>query len=162
MCNVICKYDVTGTLGSNVRAFDLKRVPSSVPLKMATSERTEVRAVVKFLAELGRTPTQTYEMMRTTSLNSHVSRSLVFRWHKRFKDGQDDLKDERGRGRQRDIATSSLTTSIREAVMEDRRLTVRTLAQRFDVGNGTVHRILKDELLMSKVSIQIYTFSTLT
>lgn len=123
---------------------------------MATSERMEVRAVIKFCVEMGHTPTQTYNMIRTTSLHCRASRALVFRWHKSFLEGKDDLKDEDGRGRQRDVSTSSLVTSIRDALAEDRRLTVRTLAHRFDVSIGTVHRVLKDELHMSKVNKHFY------
>ena len=41
-------------------------------------------------------------------------------------------------------------TSIREALAADRRLTIRDLIGRFDMGYGTMHRILTEDLQMLK------------
>ena len=41
-------------------------------------------------------------------------------------------------------------TSIREALAADRRLTIRDLIERFGMGYGTMHRILTEDLQMSK------------
>ena len=43
-----------------------------------------------------------------------------------------------------------IVTSIREALAADRRLTTRDLNERFDMGYGTMHRILTEDLQMSK------------
>ena len=48
-------------------------------------------------------------------------------------------------------------TSIHEAHGADRQLTIRDLIERFDIGYGTMHRILAEDLQMSKV-IQSYKF----
>ena len=44
-----------------------------------------------------------------------------------------------------------IVTSIREALAADRRLTIRNLTERFDMGYGTVHRVLTEDLQMPKV-----------
>ena len=44
--------------------------------------------------------------------------------------------------------------SIREAHAANRRLTIRKLIERFDIGYGTMHRILKEDLQMSKVILR--------
>ena len=44
-----------------------------------------------------------------------------------------------------------IVTSIREALAADRQLTTRELIQLFDMGYGTMHRILMEDLQMSKV-----------
>ena len=80
---------------------------------------------------------------------STVSRSLVFKWFKRFKDGRASLQEE-GRGRKLKI-NQRLVTSVHDALKEDRRLTVRDLAEKFDMSVGTVHTILVEKLKMSKV-----------
>ena len=50
-----------------------------------------------------------------------------------------------------------IVTSISEALAADRRLTIREiLTERFDMGYGTMHRILTDNLQMSKVIILSY------
>ena len=43
-----------------------------------------------------------------------------------------------------------IVTSIREALASDRRLTIRDLIERFDMGYDTMHRILTEDLQMSK------------
>ena len=44
-----------------------------------------------------------------------------------------------------------IVTSISEALATDRRLTIRDLIERFDMDHGTMHRILTEDLQMSKV-----------
>ena len=46
-----------------------------------------------------------------------------------------------------------VVTSIREALAADRRLTIRDMIERFDMGYGTMHRTLKEDLQMSKAII---------
>ena len=53
-----------------------------------------------------------------------------------------------GRKKQYD---AMIVTSNREALAADRRLTIRDLIERFDMGYGTMHRILTEDLQMSKV-----------
>ena len=43
-----------------------------------------------------------------------------------------------------------IVTSIREALAADRRLTIRVPIEWFNMGSGTMHRILTDDLQMSK------------
>ena len=117
---------------------------------MASTERTEVRAVIKFCRDIGKTPTQTYKLMKSTPGRSTVSRLLVFKLFKRFEDGRTSLQEEEGRGRKPKI-NQRLITSVHDALKEDRRLTVRDLAEKFDMSVGTVHTILMEKLKMSKV-----------
>jgi len=117
---------------------------------MASTDRTEVRSIIKFCQELGHTPTQTYKMLGSTLHRPNVSRALVFKWHRRFRDGRESLHDDEGRGRKREMSTT-LATSVSRALTEDRRLTVRALSERFGVSYGTIYTILTEELKMSKV-----------
>ena len=43
-----------------------------------------------------------------------------------------------------------IVTPIREALAADRRLTIRDMIERFDMGYGTMHWILTEDLQMSK------------
>ena len=44
-----------------------------------------------------------------------------------------------------------IVTSIREVLAADRRLTIRELIKRFDMGYATMHRIFTGDLQISKV-----------
>jgi predicted transcriptional regulator len=117
---------------------------------MTSHERMEIRANIKFCADLGKTPTETYKLLQQTKRESSVSRALVFKWHKRFSDGRTDIKDDERPGRNAVIRTTS-STSIKKVLEGDRRLTVREIAEIADVSRGTVHRILTEDLNMKKV-----------
>ena len=52
-----------------------------------------------------------------------------------------------GRKKQYD---AMIVTSNREALAADRRLPIRDLTERFDMGFGTMHRILTEDLQTSK------------
>ena len=52
-------------------------------------------------------------------------------------------------GRKKQYDTMIVTSNC-EALAADRRLTIRDLTERFDMGYGTMHRILTEDLQMSK------------
>ena len=111
--------------------------------------------IIKFYQDLGNTPTQTLKMIEQTKKEHLVSRALVFEWHRRFADGHNSLEKQEGRAVKKE--TAMIMTSIREALAADRRLTIRDLIERFDMGYGTMHRILTEDLQMSR-AIQSYKF----
>ncbi|GBM53981.1 hypothetical protein AVEN_18741-1 [Araneus ventricosus] len=51
----------------------------------------EQRVNIKFCFKLGRTATETHEMLLKVDA---VSKNCVFEWFKRFRDGKEDVKDE--------------------------------------------------------------------
>jgi transposase len=59
----------------------------------------EQRVNIKFCVKLGKTPTETYEMLQTVYDNEALSHSSVFEWFKRFKDRRKDLQDDPRSGR---------------------------------------------------------------
>jgi transposase len=127
---------------------------------MTSVEKLEIRAIVKFCQQMGDTPSATYEKIKLTKGNKSASRSLVFSWHKRFKDGQLEITDRKGRGRKREI-DGTLVTSIASVLQKDRRYTVRELSAMFDVSIGSVYSILTKELNMRKVIKPLFIYTDL-
>jgi hypothetical protein len=64
---------------------------------MASLERLEIRSIIKFCQEEGETPSKTYKRILGIKGKASVSRTLVFDWHKRFREGMTDI----GQGRTR-------------------------------------------------------------
>jgi hypothetical protein len=56
--------------------------------------KVEQGAVIKFCVDIGKTPTDTQKFLKQSEKHSKVSRSLIFKWHKRFADGRDSLADD--------------------------------------------------------------------
>ena len=72
----------------------LKMKPSSSE-KTTFSNKVEQRAVIKFCVDIGKTPTEMHKFIKRSVTHSNVSRSLVFKWHKRFSDGRGSLMDDK-------------------------------------------------------------------
>ena len=64
---------------------------------MTSNEKLEIRAIVKFCQHMGDTPSSTFEKIKLTKGENSVSRSLVFSWHERLKDVEDEITDREGR-----------------------------------------------------------------
>ena len=77
--------------------------------------------IIKFCADLGKTPTETLKLLRTTRRNISVSRALVFKWHRRFKDGRQDIEDDERQGREAVIRTSRSSGKQMYAMFADHR-----------------------------------------
>ena len=59
----------------------------------------ETHATIKFCVKLGLTLTQTYSKMTAAYVNYKVSRRLISKWHKRFRDGKESLEADSRSGR---------------------------------------------------------------
>jgi hypothetical protein len=81
---------------SSFQTLQLK--PSSLE-KTTFSNKVEQRVVIKFCVDIGKTPTETYKFIKQSVTHSNVSRSLVFKRHKRFSDGRGSLMDDSREGR---------------------------------------------------------------
>ena len=64
---------------------------------MSSSDRLEIGVIIKFNQDLEKTPTQMLKMIVQTKREQLVSIALVFKWHRRFTDGQKSLEDQDGR-----------------------------------------------------------------
>jgi transposase len=67
--------------------------------KTTFSNKVEQRAVIKFCVDIGKTPTEMHKFIKRSVTHSNVSRSLVFKWHKRFSDGRGSIMDVQREGR---------------------------------------------------------------
>lgn len=116
---------------------------------MTSTENMELRAVIKFCEDLGHTPTQTHQLMQKS--NRKCSRELVYKWHRRFREGRTSLEDDVRSGRP-DTVRQRMVARVSDCMEKDRRLTVRAIADDIGTSYGTVERILTQDLNMTKVS----------
>ena len=84
-----------------------------------------------------------------------MPRTRVFECHRRFREGRTDVEDDE---RSRRPTTSKTTNNIREIeniVREDRRLSIRLIAERMSIDKETVWQVRHDNLHMTKVFAQV-------
>lgn len=96
---------------------------------MTSLEKLELRASFIFCQQLGDTPSATFKKIKEAKGENSASRALEFSWHKRFGEGEGRIENMK-RECARTKITTSLTTLIERSLQEDRRLTLRALAEK--------------------------------
>ncbi|WP_316399518.1 leucine zipper domain-containing protein [Bradyrhizobium sp. 33ap4] len=112
----------------------------------------EQRANVKFCVKLEKSATETFEMIRQAYGDESVSRTTCFEWHARFRSDRASLNDDARSGRPSTSSTAETVEKIKGLVHEDRRVTIREVADMADVSFGTAQAILTCNLNMRRVA----------
>ena len=67
-----------------------------------------------------------------------MSRTRIFEWHKRFREGKEDMEDDPRSGRPTTSRTNENVERVKEKVRSDRRLTVRMIADELNMNSERV------------------------
>lgn len=119
-------------------------------VKMTVSEQQEIRATIKFCVNLGYTAIETYNLLLKAGNAPALKKATVYKWHLRFKNGRKSIEDDERSGRPSRIC-DDLVTSVKNVVTEDRRRTVREIAEATNTSYGTVRTILHEHLSMTRL-----------
>lgn len=111
----------------------------------------EQRAVIKFNAKIGKSPSETFRLMQEAYGDNCLSRTQVFDWHKRFLEGRESLEDDKHTGRPISVRTPEMIEKIREFVANDRCATLRMMAEELNIDKETIRVILHEDLGKTKV-----------
>ncbi|XP_053381334.1 protein GVQW3-like [Mercenaria mercenaria] len=117
---------------------------------MTTPKLTEQRAAIKFCVKLNKTPSETMSMLSDANLKPPVCRALVYKWHKRFREGRESFEDDSGRERPK-LVSSAMIQRVNDVVDEDRRITIGEICDRIHVSYGTIQTILTEKLCMHRI-----------
>ena len=93
-------------------------------------------------------------MIKIAYGETFTSHATVFRWHKKFQEGREEMSNEERSGRERDVRTPDLVDKIRKFLDEDHRVSLLTVAAQFGVGGATVSRVVHEDLNMRKVCVK--------
>lgn len=119
---------------------------------LLSSTCEEQRSVVRFLWAKGHKPSDIHRDMQGVYGDDCMDRSNVSRWCAFFTDGRVSLCDAPRSGRPVTAASPQNVGAIEAAILNDRRVQLRTLSQRFNISYGTVYDIVHDTLKFRKVS----------
>lgn len=113
--------------------------------------KMEQRAAVKFCYKCGKTATETFQMMKTAYGGECLSKTTVYEWHKRFREGHESLQDDERSGRPTTSKSQENIDGVRTLIERDRRSTCRMIADELHIPKTTVHEILTEILGKKKV-----------
>lgn len=124
-----------------------------VLLRANMSDRyLEQRISIKFCVKLDKSASETHHLLKEAYGDEVMSRARIFDWHKRFKEGREDVRDDARSGRPVTHRTEENIRKVKDLVRSNRQLTVRMMAEELHLDKETVRLILKENLNMRKVS----------
>ncbi|GBN39910.1 Putative uncharacterized protein FLJ37770 [Araneus ventricosus] len=109
----------------------------------------EQRVNIKFCFKLGKT--EAHEMLVKVYGVEAVRKKCVFEWFKRFRDGKEDVEDEPHSGRPPTSTTPDNIERVRLMLADDRRLSLRMIAEELKISLDSVSNIIHEHLQKCKI-----------
>jgi hypothetical protein len=105
----------------------------------------EQRCAIKFCVKFGEYATVAYEKLQRAYGEHSLYRAQVFRWHKSFLEGREQVEDEPRTGRPSTSETYDNVERVRFLVRLDRRMTLRMISSELSLNRFTDHQIFGHE-----------------
>jgi len=109
----------------------------------------EQRVCVKFCFKLGKTFTETFQMLQQASGEDCLSRTQCHEWYQRFKSGRTSVEDDPKSGRSSTSMDDDHVEKVLAVIRQNRRPTVREVAEGVGICKSSCHLILTDKLRFS-------------
>ena len=121
----------------------------------AMQKNIEQRYAIKFCVKLNKSATETFDSLTEAYGDATLSRTVVFNWHKAFKEGRENVENDPRSGRPTSSTNDENVEVVRTVMAKDRRLSVRMIAEETGLDKSAVHTILTDHLHMRKICAKL-------
>jgi len=101
--------------------------------------------------KLGKSATETYDLLKKVYGDECLSHTQVFEWFKRFKDGREEIGDDQHTGHPGTSKTNANIEKVGEIVQQNRHPSIRVVSQIIIIDRGTVRQVLHNNFNMKKV-----------
>ena len=135
---IVCRVREGGDLNLPI---DDVGTPGMVPLKWYAKQ--EQRSVVRFLFSKGVKPLEIHHRMRIQYGDRCMSRTQVYEWTEKFKNGVPSVEDSPRAG---PAVTEDNIAAVENVIQESLRVTVKEVASLLEISVGSAHHIIHDEL----------------
>jgi len=109
---------------------------------------------IKFCQKLGDSQVETIWKIQRVFSNSAMGITQIQEWYNQFKGGRTSVESDAYSGRPSTSRNDKLIDQVWTFVVQDRRVTVRELAEEVGISTDSVHSILTDDLAMQIVSVK--------
>ncbi|KAE9537933.1 hypothetical protein AGLY_005905 [Aphis glycines] len=106
------------------------------------SNKLEQRVCIKFCVKLGKSATETFEMIKKAFEDEAMSR---------FIEGREDINDDSRAGRPSTLRNLEMVAKVRKIIRSDRRMTIGELSSECKISFGSWQTILTEDLGMRRV-----------
>ncbi|XP_071092044.1 protein GVQW3-like [Haliotis cracherodii] len=114
-------------------------------------DKSEYRAVIKFLVLEGQSAKQVEERLTAVYGEFSPSPATIKRWVKEFQRGRESLEDDARSGRPSTSTSPENIDTVHKLVMENRRITLHEREETTGLSYGSIHNMIHGKLHMSKV-----------
>jgi transposase len=114
-------------------------------------EKSEYRAVIKFLTLEGKPPKEIHERMMNVYRELCPAYSTVKKWAKEYKHGRESLQDNPSSRRPSTSITEENVDAVLQLIKADSRVTIEKIAEVLGTSIRSVFTIIHGELGMNKV-----------
>ncbi|KAJ8933390.1 hypothetical protein NQ318_003039 [Aromia moschata] len=111
-------------------------------------------SVIFFPVKLEKSAAENIPMLKKAFGVDRLSDRQIFRWHKAFAEGREDVIDENRAGRPSTSSSDDNVKRVRDLLNTDRRLSVRLISETLDITKTIVHEI-ESSLGMRKVCAKL-------
>ena len=91
-------------------------------------------------------------MLKVAYSECTVSQKSVYKWYKLFTEGREEANDDARPGRPSTPTSNENTEAVKKTVMENRRITIREVAEDVGISVGSCHAIFSDILGLKRVA----------
>jgi hypothetical protein len=110
------------------------------------------RVCFKFCVKLGKSASETLEMLHEAFGEHSLSRTAVSEWHSCFKAGRVSVEDDEHSGRPSTSKTTANVEKIRDLINEDHCRTIHETADTAGISYGVCQEILTENLNMCRTA----------
>jgi len=112
---------------------------------------SEQRICIKFCFKIGKTATETYQLLQQAYGEDAMGRAQAFEWFRRFKEGRTSVESDPRSGRPSTSGNEEMIAQVRTVLPNNKRLTVREIADDCGISVGSCDAILTHDLHMKRV-----------
>jgi transposase len=116
------------------------------------SSEIEQRTNMTCCFKLGKTATETHEMVVRVYGDAAVSRKAVYKWRERFRGGAESAEGGQRSGRPSTSTIDENVSKINEMIRENRKLTIRQISNALNISFASMQLVLTKNLNIRRVS----------
>ena len=117
--------------------------------------KIEQRYAIKFSVKLNKSATETFVSLTEAYGDATLSRTMVFKWHRPFKGGRENVEDDPRSGSPISSTNDQNVEVVWVVMAKDRWLSVGMIVEETGEDKNAVHRILTDHLHMWKICAKL-------
>jgi hypothetical protein len=112
----------------------------------------EQRYCIKFWQKLGDSKAETIRKIQQAFSDDAMGATQIKEWFNSFKDGRTLADSDQRSGTPSTSRNANVIENVRSLILEDRRLTIREIADEVEISTGSAHSTVTEDLHMCRVA----------